>query len=107
MSHQEALIDNGSTGKAAYIEVAFLRTVYADDRVLNAAPEEVQLALKGVVIRNALTFRDEDLADYRLHRARLLADATVIDRHIAPTEYGESLFGNDPFEFGFVAHSFR
>ena len=92
---QHAFVDQGLTRQAGHIEKFPARHVAVADRVGDLAPDDVQLALKGHVVRQIGAAADKNLADERLTRSGRLAQLAIVGWHIAPAQDGLALGPHD------------
>ncbi len=77
---EHALVDDGPARARGRVELGA-------DGELDDAPDDVELALEGVlVVLEAGTRLDEELADVRARGVGGVADVVLVDRHVAPAE---------------------
>ncbi|MPL60913.1 hypothetical protein SDC9_06477 [bioreactor metagenome] len=80
LGQHHALVDDRARRQRADVEPGDLRR---DRRLLDAAADDVELALEGLVV-DVLLAADQDLLDLGTGRIRLLAQHLGVHRHVAP-----------------------
>jgi hypothetical protein len=83
---QHALVDSRPRRQRHGIEALRARVLELIDGIRDDLTQDEQLALEFVLARHVGALADEDLAMRRLGRDDALAEAGIVDRHVAPAE---------------------
>ncbi len=95
---EHPLVHERPVRQARHIEDTALHEVGAANRLLDPFANDVQLALEGVVVAQAVVAADEHLADGRLGVLGGFAERGMIRRHVAPAEQRLPFLADDLVE---------